>query len=229
MQDRYEAQDDDIEQPNRDHLGGSWFEGDFDKVAKNKKSMGAVDFSKMTSRPVGPVKEQDPELDGAGELDLHVADWRPHKSNTDGRVQAFGDPSKNPRFKETINEDVGQLDLDVAGAKDRLKNKSVPAVDMTKMRGRVSVDGPVIDEVHGDIDKELAVKLAQETELALQQGEDATKKRRAVGQVDFNKQVARTDAQRDREETRQMDGEGSQTLYADAPAVKERNPYDGKH
>lgn len=176
VQDRYEddVQDVDndpdafIQDPKHEHLGGSWFESDFDQIIKNKRQgQGVVDFSKMTSRPNDIVSANDEEGQDGRVLDLQVHDWQPHKSNLDGKVLGFGDPANNPRFPQS-NTDIGhQLDLDPMIARDKMKDKRVSGVDLTKMQGR-SLNGvdvsraAAMNDVNGSVDLDLAVALGRE-------------------------------------------------------------------
>jgi hypothetical protein len=136
-----------------DHLGGSWFEGMADQIAKGRPGAGgggALEFSKMTGRPAAAERALEEEVLAeiagpvAGQIDLEVKDWRPHAARADpGYVMR--DPKKHPRFDHPKPAYEKPFDPDapieplpnydyIKGGKDPL------LVNMDKMTGRADFD-----------------------------------------------------------------------------------------
>lgn len=162
------------------------------------------------------------------ELDLEIKDYRPHKANPDSKVLKFSDPHSNPRFPPSATRTKGRadtddeqgegeeavLDLDVAGAVDRLKGpRGQLGVEMKKMRGREeAVD--VHAMVNGSVDKELAMEVGQERANGVVGGIEHMKRRKDKGMVDFDKQTSRrTKLEDEKEKIVFVNEETSRTLY----------------
>lgn len=214
LQDRYPEEKKPSDKPQLDHLGGSWFEGMYDTIAK-KKNQHAIDFDKMKGRS---IMEQNEDLDadmeaefgpqvGGAVLDLEVTDWQPHKAALPGKTLVeFADAKKYPRFqqdratREKAARYANQTTLEPHPEYLWSKKDGV-ALEMDKMQGREDLARSVEDIaavealVHGEIDAAGAIELGEARAQAVRQGQDATKKRPKAG-VDFSKQRGRDEVNR---------------------------------
>lgn len=224
------------EQARLDHLGGSWFEGMYETLQKNKGKV--VDFDRMKGRSMMDADVEDAldeelheELGVAQEgaaLDLTIDDPHPHKVNPDEKVLVFADPKKHPRFqvdratREMHARYAAQTGLDVQD--DLLhERRGVTYVDMEKMPGRLNKldaveETAAIDAmVYGGVDDDGAIQLGEETAKKIADGQSALKKRVKQG-VDMSKQRGRNDVVNDGDVHRQRRREEEEAAVVDHDA-----------
>lgn len=167
----------------------------------------AVDYSKMTGRPVPSEQNLEAsvleEVVGPmeGQIDLEINDYHPNKPRpAPGYVMQ--DPKKNPRFPKEKSSDLPidpNAPLRPLPNYDYFYSKEPTFVNMEKMKGRVDDDSnledAVLREVEGEhFDMVGAQQVAADRDKAVTLGEKALSGfKQAPRALDMGKQVGRLD------------------------------------
>jgi len=194
-----------LDDPLADHLGGSWFEGMADELAKRPA---AVNMKKMTSRPVDAAAADSEEAlmkeitgveEEAGPAILEVKNWNPMMPRVLDQP-AFKDPAKHPRFEEPKASQYGaDKDPDAPPTPSPkytlVKERPIVSVNMSKQRGRDEDDDKeqLQRELDGEVDIDAVIALAHARAQAVKRGEELTnpKLKKPIPPPDMSKQSGR--------------------------------------
>lgn len=189
------------EYPAQEKLGGTWFEGMGEVVAKQRPvvryegMLGRGEEGKGEGRGEEGLEEWE-GVGGAGRLDLDVKDALTRPRTT---VVTFGDPVSQPRFPHDALNIHGLIDtpvrLDLDPHPSPTKKRTGFYVDMSRGGGRgLGGEGEVdvLGEVEGVEDLRLARRLVEERENAVVRGRELTGKGGGKGAgVDMGRQQGR--------------------------------------